>query len=615
VSLESGPRPAGGAGTRPPAWRDPWAWASAASVLALVARTRGTPRGEAVAEDFDFLRRALLEPGLSLLDGGGSSAFWRPVSHQLYYEALGPLILGRPGAVAAIHAALLALGAVLLYRALRPAWPGPWAAAAASFPLLAESTRTLVCWPSHFVDLGAFLFLALALHEASRRRLWSALTALLAALLCKELALVGALLLPFMPGVTAPGRPRTRWLLGAGLVVSGWALAYAWVRGHAGLELPHAIERDPALIATPLLHRLGWAVWNSLRAVFSLGFERGHLGTALVTLAALAAAAATIVRVPAAHERWREARRWCAWGAAWGALSWMALASIFPLWAPNRSQLGSVGFGIGAVALAGAAHPALPLALAGARLALLAAAPGTPARISAVPEDRGAFMDYPRLSRLQRLMRAARARLRARHPGLPHGAIVGVYSLPLASEYAFGGAHAVQVWYRDTTLRWVDFEAFAADSALPVRAFLNYQPRHDPQIVVLDGDAVRAKLEGLGRLREGRWAESLAALDRADSLAGDPAAYVFRGDLAGRRAYCLAQLGRWDEAAAEARAALQAAREDVGARYVAALVHAVRRERREARAQLDTLLAQAPGLGEALELRRALDALPPERAP
>jgi Flp pilus assembly protein TadD len=98
-------------------------------------------------------------------------------------------------------------------------------------------------------------------------------------------------------------------------------------------------------------------------------------------------------------------------------------------------------------------------------------------------------------------------------------------------------------------------------------------------------------------------------LRRADALQKDRGAVIFLGDLAGRRAYCLAQLGRWDEADSEARAALHAAGEDVGARYVVALVQAVRGARNDARATLDTLLAQSPRHEEALSLLRTLDSL------
>src|SRR5207245_5460309 len=117
----------------------------------------------------------------------------------------GPLMLDHPRMIGVIHALLMALSALLVYLALRRSLPGPAAALAATFPLFSESTRTLLSWPSHFVDLGLWLFTAIALFEASRGRLWTCLLALLAALGCKELAVIAALLVPWMPSTDARG--------------------------------------------------------------------------------------------------------------------------------------------------------------------------------------------------------------------------------------------------------------------------------------------------------------------------------------------------------------------------------------------------------------------------
>src|SRR5262249_51488747 len=114
---------------------DPWAWLTVLAIVPLALRMLGSAWGEPVAEDFDFLDRALFPGTGSLLDGGGSQAFWRPIPHQLYYATFARVLVSHPGWIAALHLALLALGAALWYRALRPAWSGPRAALAASFPL------------------------------------------------------------------------------------------------------------------------------------------------------------------------------------------------------------------------------------------------------------------------------------------------------------------------------------------------------------------------------------------------------------------------------------------------------------------------------------------------
>lgn len=590
---------------------DPWAWLCAFAPLVLFAGTRGAARGEPVAEDFDFLRRALLEPH-TWWDGGGSLSFWRPVSHQLYYDVLGRLMLTHPLAVSALHGVLLAVATVLLYRLLRGPLGSPLAAAAATFPLLSESTRTLVCWPSHFVDLGVYLFSVLALSEAAARRLPTALAALLAALLCKEVAVVTALLMPFLPGFERPR--RVRWAIATALLLAAWAAAYIAVRRHAGLELPHGLEHDPAVRAIGPVSRFGWALWNSVRAIFSLSLRPGPFdGLAAISVGLLATGVAVGLRGAAARARVAATRAWMAWGAAWFLLASATLTSIFPLWSPNRSQFGSAGFGIAATALAGAVHPGLAGLLTGSRLTMFALAPRVPTRISPEPEERGAFIDVPRLTRLQRLMSTARHALLARHPTLAHGDVVVFHNLPLSAEYAFGGPHAVQVWYRDTTLRCVSFDAFKKDSLLRAVALISYQPRHDPQIVILEPAAIRHQLAGVEALFASDWPRALREFDAADSAQHDPRAVVFAGDNAGRRAYALAALGQFDRAESEARRALAIATEDVGARYVLALALARRHELAAARAQLDTVLTRDPANADATALRGQIDAALPGR--
>src|SRR4029450_8650019 len=110
---------------------------------------------------------------------------------------------------------------------------------------------------------------------------------------------------------------RTTVLVATGAVVVMWALAYAWVRRHAGLELPHGIERDPTILSASPATRLGWALWNSRRATWSLPSGRAHGLAAAVFGVALAAAVLAISRQPAARSRWRTVRGAVAWGGAW----------------------------------------------------------------------------------------------------------------------------------------------------------------------------------------------------------------------------------------------------------------------------------------------------------
>lgn len=535
----------------PPTLRDPWAWACLATIVPLLARCAGAPLGEPVAEDFDFLHRTLFSGMGSLLDGGGSSAFWRPVAHQLYYALLGPLMLSSPRLVAAFHAALLALGTLLVYRALRPRLRGPAAAVAASFPMFSESTRTLVSWPSQFVDVGLYFFSALALHEASRRRLPTALAAALGALLCKEVGLVTLVLLPWFPGAWARAE-RRRWLGASAALTAAWMVTYLAVRASAQLVLPHGLEGGGA---APWPDRAGWALVGSLRALGSLALRPGPadawaLGLAALPLAALALAAA--VR-PSARARLAAGRGMFLWGLAWFTLATATLLPIHPHWQPNRSHFGAMGAGIAAAVAIESAHPALLAVVVAGRLALLALAPPAAATITEEAPASGAFMDFAQLSRLQRFMAETRGALAREFPRTPPRTNLLTMNLPRGLIYALGGDRAAQVWYRDSTLRTLTFDELAADSTLPVLAGVQFQPLARRQVVLLPPDAMRGQDQGYRRLRAAQWEASLASLARADSLEPRADHEVFHGNNAGYRALALLQLGRGAEAEREAR--------------------------------------------------------------
>jgi tetratricopeptide (TPR) repeat protein len=467
----------------------------------------------------------------------------------------------------------------------------------------------LITWPSQFGDLGAFLFSMLALHEASRQRMRSALPALALALLCKEAAVVTAVLLPFMPGV-AGDRPgaRARWLAGSGGVLVAWAAAYSWVRSHAGLELPHGLERDSALLATPLPARLGWAWSNSLGAIHSLTARPapGDMLVYAVLALLIAMALGMVARGGAARERLARHRRWILWGLAWFLLAAASLAPIYPLWAPVRSQFASVGWGICAISLLAVARPALAGVLVGLRLLLLLASPGPPRWITPEVIDRGASVDFGRISRIQLLMEESRRCLTRRFPVLAPGAIVGFRDLPLSTEYAFGSGRAVEAWYADTSLTWVSAPQFETDTSRVPVALIDYQPEQRPQVVLLDPAALLWQKRGVESLTRGEWTEAIAEFDRSDAAQRDGQAVVFLGDTAGRRSYCLAQLRRFPEAEREARRALRASARDTGARLVLAITLAARKANRAALGQLDSLLALSPHDEEALALARQL---------
>lgn len=591
----SPPRPARAAALAPltpaPAlWRDPWALAAVASLLPLLVRCMGAPLGEAVAEDFDFLRRALLDGMGTLLDGGGSSAFWRPVAHQLYYAVFGPLIVTHPGAVAALHAAMLALATLLVYRALRTVLPGSLAASAASFPMLAESTRTLVGWPSHFVDLGLYLFVAIAFHDVSRRRTATALVALVLALLCKEVAIVAGVLLPLAPFPrTRDERLRTGGAFAVTLAI--WAAVYLTVRHAAHLQLPHGIESDAQLLATPLWARLLWALVGSLRAILSLMIvpdPHDWIAAGLSILAPLALLVGLALS-PIARARLHALRYWALWGLAWFLLATATLTPIFPLWQPNRSHFGSTGLGVASSVALGAVHPALPWALAAGRTTLLALAPPAAERITSEPPKSGAFMDFAQLTRLQRFMRATRTTLHATYPVMPKGAVVLDVNLPRGLSYALGGDHAMQVWYRDTTLRMMPWSAYRRQRIPQAFSVIQYQNDRAREIVLIPPDGMADQDQAYHEITAGDPSRCFALLAHADSIAPDTGLSVYHGSTAGLRAFALYTMQRYDSAQAEARRALTMFRLDFNGRIILASTLLMKRKLDDAEPVIESL--------------------------
>jgi tetratricopeptide (TPR) repeat protein len=584
------------------------------AVLPLILHMRGAPWGVPVADDFDYLHRVMFSGKHTLFDGCGSIFYWRPLSRQIYFEALGGAILSVPALVAWLHVALLALTAAILYRALRVTWPGPAACVAATFPLLAESTRMLITWPSNFQDLGAMLFAALAVHAAAHRRLALALAALALSLFSKEVGVLAALLLPWMPQKGGmPLRERIRWAAWTGALVAAWAAAYVAVSRAAGLVLPSQIEQDPAALATPLVERVGWALWNSARSAFSLpSIEVPGESAIWIALAGVLLAALFMLALRAASRaRLRALAGWPLWGLLWFAVAGTTLLAIFPTWAAYRGLFAVVGLGIALVAIVGAAHPLLLFALVALRLVAFAASPGPPAAISSLALVTGAQIDYPNLVRLQRLVTETRGLLRSEFPALPAGSGVGQHHLPLLSEWAFVGSKALQTWYGDSTLHWVRFEDFRADTTIALATIVEFKESNpfltpgktttaSPNLI--DPAAMRALIAAEAAIRAEDWAGTIAALDRAEALQSDRDAGLFLGTVAAKKALAFAGTGDPVAAEREARRGLEFWASNPDSRYVLAYLWEKEGRYAEAESQLDTLLTLYPRDADAAAL-------------
>jgi hypothetical protein len=305
---------------------------------------------------------------------------------------------------------------------------------------------------------------------------------------------------------------------------------------------------------------------------------------------------------------------WLAWGAGWFVLASLTLMTIHPFWAPNRSQFGSLGLGIALVAALDAARPALLAALVAVRLALLGLSPGPLAIVTDVAPDHGAFMDFDRLARLQRLMRATRTTLRQRFPTLPRGGAIAYHHIPNNALYSYGGSKALQVWYRDATLMWEPLNASAVPAVRPALAIAEFEPSGPPQIVLLNPAAMAHVTQSLELTAKDDWQGALAELARADSVEPEPRARLFHAQVAGRRAMLQLLHGSPLDAEREARHSLALWSDGDDARLTLALLESARGRLDEAEAQVDTLLYVYPENKGGLALRAQLRAARGDRS-
>src|SRR5258706_13393396 len=86
-----------------------WAPALGASVFVLACAAllawscRGALSGIPLADDFAFLERIRFQRPLDFFDSMGAAYYWRPISRQLYFLLMSPLLLSQPRWAAAIH--------------------------------------------------------------------------------------------------------------------------------------------------------------------------------------------------------------------------------------------------------------------------------------------------------------------------------------------------------------------------------------------------------------------------------------------------------------------------------------------------------------------------------
>ena len=527
---------------------DPWLIAAFLAPVVLLPLLAGERIGEPVADDFDFLYHVLLTGQWSWFDGCGANNYWRPLGRQAYYATFAPWMLHGPLVVALVQLGCLCLTAILLYRSFVPALGRGAAFAISTGPWMMESSRLLVAWPACFQDVGALLFVSLALHEAVMSRRWSFLAAGLAALLCKEVAAIALIAIVACPAVRFNTENQRRlWLVSTALLVSAWVALYGWVTLRASLVLQVAAT---SLSFTDWARGIWLVPWWSFKAIWSMSPSGGPQDVLLV-VGLIALTPWPRVRDVFRSEGLR-LQAWWTWGFLWSIPLVLALIPFYPGWGPYRMAF--AGFGLltaAVVTLRALHHHAVPTFLA-LRLGLLLLAPKPVHEIASTPPFRGASIDIPRLSRLQRFVPKVRAAIQSRYPTLPPGATVVWEGFPTMVEYAFGSGRALCVWYRDTTLRWVPISRWMTNTSSPAAVIVEFQHLQNHEVALVEPDAMRAMLQANNDLNLGREAESLTWLARAESLQADTSATLFRRSIAGKRAYALASLsfkaGRYVEA-------------------------------------------------------------------
>jgi tetratricopeptide (TPR) repeat protein len=222
----------------------------------------------------------------------------------------------------------------------------------------------------------------------------------------------------------------------------------------------------------------------------------------------------------------------------------------------------------------------------------------------AAPE-RGAFVDFERLARLQRLMVEARTTLKREFPQLPPHAGVAMLHPPFQADYA-AGDRALQVWYADSTLRWVRWESMAAAEARGLAGAMEFQEDTRPQFRRIEPEALRLLFDAGTLQHEEKWAASLDTLRRADALQRDREAHHFLGRVEGLEAWCLGGMGRLAEAESTARQSLVIAPENADGHLTLAAIHNGRAEWAQSLAQLDTLQTWYPNYEAAVMMRRGV---------
>jgi tetratricopeptide (TPR) repeat protein len=565
----------------------------------LLWSSRGALLGVAVADDYSFLDALRFQSPLNWFGSMQAAFYWRPLSRQAYFSAIGPFLLAAPWLAAAVNAALIVGTALLLYRIARHVTPSAWVASAvAAGVLLSEPVRVLLAWPSGIQHLLGGFAAVLAVHEALEGRFLTAGGSALAAMLSQEGGLLAAVGVP-LAAWRAHGRTG---LVRAGLAVAVpvtlWAIGYSVSRAH-GVAMP------PNGSVANLFAHLPVLAPRALYAALSLEdvLDRDAVVTAYV-LVLVVAAALLISRDT--RRRVRDAWPVLATGVLWFAIGALPLSLLLPDWNAWRLWIPALGLTFAMIVFAGLAWPGLAVAWVFLRAMALLLSPGAITVVTDMPPANASHVSFQQITRLERITDGARRALATHLPNLPPHSIVTYWEIPRLAEFAFQGSRALRVWYGDSTIAW---SSFGGEGGLYKNFAGAIEFRHDPKrtATIIDSVAIRRfQLAGqammAGRLGT---ADSILAVAVAAEAADSSR---FLGILIHNRAAVALKLGRLDLADAYNRQATDLGITGENHWVLTAQVAAMRGDREGAIAALRHALSYNPKSPEALDLLRQLGA-------
>ncbi|HYM80342.1 MAG TPA: hypothetical protein VEY91_02900 [Candidatus Limnocylindria bacterium] len=471
---------------------------------------RGAPLGTAVVDDYSFLDRLRFQRPLDPFDSMGASYYWRPLSRQLYFMLIGPWLLAAPWGAALLHAVLLFALYVLLYRSARRGFSPPVAAAIAASPLLGESARVLLGWPSAAQHLLAMVAVACAIHESLAGRRWTAALAALAAVLSHDAAVIVPVALPVV-AYFRTRRMRDTMISGAfaiGVLVL-WAAGYTIARAR-GVELPPATQSGfpfgevAGILLRVLVAHLNLEEMSGERRAFFASLYGVLVVAAVVLLSRRAARARLVAREPVLLG-----------GIAWFVLASAPLALLLPDWNAWRASLPALGLGVALTGLMGLASPWLAGAWVVLRLVTLGLTTPAPVTVSGTPPATPSHISFVRLVRLQHAVDGTREALTQRFPSLPRGADVRFWGMPQLCEVGFQGARAVRVWYGDSTITWNKFGGMEGMERT-IDALVEFETKGARVAMVVEPRALELLRQGMRSFM----AQDLASADSLFDLAG-----------------------------------------------------------------------------------------------